>query len=822
MRPACAVRTLHSVTAHIADLLARLTAPGTFATRIDVPVGDLAIEVAGVGRLALPISPRAIETLSGVARPSPFGLRDKTLLDSKVRRSWEIAPAEVRIRGRGWQTALAKHLRKIAIDLGLPPGSTLDAVFDKLLVYEKGQFFKPHQDSERSDDLVASLVVMLPSQYRGGELIVEHHGETRVFRRSEGRAQALSLIAFYADCRHEIRPVTGGARVALTYQLRLADGAAGDDCGAAPNDAPAGLVRALAESAREHFSRPIVDRYVRSKSAPAERLVVLLDHEYTQRSLAWNRLKGADRVRAAALAAVAEQLDCERFLALADVHETWSCAYDDGEFYGRPRRRYGRGSWGYPDDEDELEDSDDEEEADARGAEDYEVGDLKDSEIDLHHWVDARGKRTAGVAELIRDEELVFTKPSSELEPVRVEHEDYQGNYGNTVDRWYHRAALVMWPRSRSFVLRARASPEWAVDRLLEIDPSDTAELESKVAALLPSWERTARDVKGARFAARMTKVATRIHQPSLARGWLDPLGLERLESAAVRRDLVQLVDRHGLDWAKGLFTEWMEKRPFGVPSYAPVLPKVCVELTSHGSDPCQALATWWVEREAEAALRNRDQDPTRSSTWLELDAVAPPSTHLAHVFDAAIAIGEPSVVDAAMLRLLGKPRPASLPFLVELLRACAAHAGALRNHMAGSALRRACTEQLEGIARRAPRTPDDWSIETPLRCSCADCAVLTRFLRSDRADLDWPLPQDRRQHVHIQIDATMLPVLHTTRREGRPYTLQLRKHRNLFRREAEHRARAEAMLRELSSALGPNVRLSRRGRDASNRRRAR
>ena len=50
--------------------------------------------------------------------------------------------------------------------------------------------------------------------------------------------------------------------------------------------------------------------------------VYLLDHQYTQRGLAWERLKNADASRAAALQEAARQFDCEVFLALAEVRET--------------------------------------------------------------------------------------------------------------------------------------------------------------------------------------------------------------------------------------------------------------------------------------------------------------------------------------------------------------------------------------------------------------------------------------------------------------------------------------------------------------------
>ena len=81
----------------------------------------------------------------------------------------------------------------------------------------------------------------------------------------------------------------------------------------------------------------------------------LLDHEYTQKGLSWQALKNGDAVRAALLRDVAERLDCEVVLALADVHEIWSCE-DDWEYggygAGRRRSRYARA------DEDDAEEDD--------------------------------------------------------------------------------------------------------------------------------------------------------------------------------------------------------------------------------------------------------------------------------------------------------------------------------------------------------------------------------------------------------------------------------------------------------------------------------
>ena len=67
----------------------------------------------------------------------------------------------------------------------------------------------------------------------------------------------------------------------------------------------AGPAADLAHCLTEHFTTPAMRRYGRTDLDPPNRLVYLLDHEYTQRGLNWNRLKGVDAERAALLRAAA-------------------------------------------------------------------------------------------------------------------------------------------------------------------------------------------------------------------------------------------------------------------------------------------------------------------------------------------------------------------------------------------------------------------------------------------------------------------------------------------------------------------------------------
>ena len=73
-------------------------------------------------------------------------------------------------------------------------------------------------------------------------------------------------------------PIKSGVRVALTYQLLLVGSS-----DARPH-VRADVVDRLTAEVRAHFAVPVVKRYGHSEPAPPERIVYLLDHEYTQRS----------------------------------------------------------------------------------------------------------------------------------------------------------------------------------------------------------------------------------------------------------------------------------------------------------------------------------------------------------------------------------------------------------------------------------------------------------------------------------------------------------------------------------------------------------
>ena len=226
------------------------------------------------------------------------------------------------------------------------------------------------------------------------------------------------MAAFYADCRHQVKPVRTGYRVTFTCNLLLDS----DPAGEVPAEPSAEAARYLTE----HFTTR-VSRWKGDDREPPNRLVCLLDHEYTQRGLSWDRLKGADAERAALLRAAAEDAGCEAVLALTEIKETWDT---------EPGRR-GRG---------------------------VDLTYIITSELTLSWWTGVPGGEPISL--YVPDEQVCASTPSADLKPYDSEYTGYMGNYGNTMDRWYRRAAVVVWPRQHAFAARAEASPSWALTEL--------------------------------------------------------------------------------------------------------------------------------------------------------------------------------------------------------------------------------------------------------------------------------------------------------------------------------------------------------------------
>ena len=77
-----------------------------------------------------------------------------------------------------WNGSSRRRSSKVQEELGLEKQKLESHLYD-LLLYEPGSFFLPHRDGEKLDRMVATLVIVLPSSYEGGEIVVRHEGQER-------------------------------------------------------------------------------------------------------------------------------------------------------------------------------------------------------------------------------------------------------------------------------------------------------------------------------------------------------------------------------------------------------------------------------------------------------------------------------------------------------------------------------------------------------------------------------------------------------------------------------------------------------------------
>ncbi|MEV0027460.1 2OG-Fe(II) oxygenase [Nocardia sp. NPDC050793] len=431
---------------------------GSFAARRTGSAENLVIEVDGVGPIRLPVTSAQARRLCEVARPARYGLREQTLLDANVRDTWEVPRDRVTVDERQWRETLLPMLDILRAELGLAPDCELSAELHSMLVYEPGQFFQRHRDSEKADGMIGTLVVTLPSAFTGGELVIEQQG-TKVT--DQGSPEELSFVAFYGDCEHEVLPVTDGFRITLTYNL-VAKGRTGPDAAAFATHPSVAL---LAEQLRAHFTTPMElssgTFYRQPAKRPPHQLVYLLDHQYSQHGFGWDQLKGGDTARTGMMLAAADIAGYDTSLALAEVEDSYEEDYTSYMMIYRQRWERVEDGWKCVESAD-MEFDEDGEMAEpvpddpaslpvrsslplVPGSED--LGELRWSTITLTWLIDRSGEAGEPAVREVWDEELCTGESKSTLEPFASEIEGYMGNEGNTANFWYRRAAIIVRPR---------------------------------------------------------------------------------------------------------------------------------------------------------------------------------------------------------------------------------------------------------------------------------------------------------------------------------------------------------------------------------------
>lgn len=401
------------------NVLEEIKGSGSFVTTDSKKFIFPGLEVRGVGEVGFPVNPLEIKEMIKIAHKAPFGKGSETVLDPAVRSAWEIDASEITFNNSDWGDFIADIVKQIKPGLGIE-GHTISANLYKLLIYESGDFFLTHKDSEKEKGMFGTLIIGLPAKHTGGELIVKFDGKTEIIDFSGPSNQyKIPFAAFYADCEHEIKPITSGYRVCLIYNLVQDKGK---------------------EKIELHQLGGFTERLSAILKASEDEAdipkIVLLGHQYTPSHFTMESLKLNDRPKAEALILAAEKAGFYAKLGLVTSYQAGQLEMDYSKGSSRSR---GRGRY-----YDDFDDYDDDE-----LSENGTMGEVYDERIEVEHWMQQ------GVPPLrnihFDEEDLISSIKLNEGDPVAKEAEGYTGNAGMEMYYWYHYGAVFLWPKKYQY-----------------------------------------------------------------------------------------------------------------------------------------------------------------------------------------------------------------------------------------------------------------------------------------------------------------------------------------------------------------------------------
>lgn len=260
--------------------------------------------------------------------------------------------------------------------------------------------------TEKVDGMFATVIIVLPSLYSGGDVHVSHGNNRKVFQGGPINAFTTSILAWYTDVMHEVKPIESGYRLALSFNLIHTSPGIPRPTLPDMHSAITRLRHVLRKWSKDAYE-------VDMDEWQAEIVAYVLEHQYSEVNLKMGALKGKDRHMISNLRGVAEELGFAVCLANLKYVESGSGDHDGGYSYdyGRRRRWY-----------DDSEPSDEE-------VSDPGMADIDEKTLEINHLVNLDGvKLLPGKPLPLEECNLIPEDYFEGQSPDNHEYEGYQGN----------------------------------------------------------------------------------------------------------------------------------------------------------------------------------------------------------------------------------------------------------------------------------------------------------------------------------------------------------------------------------------------------------
>jgi len=739
--------------------------PGSYCTSGTISAPMPLLKIGHVDTISFPVPvAQCRRMIRKAATKAPYGRGNNTLLDESVRKVWQVDSDNISLGGVGWEKTLPSLLEKVATGLGCK-AEQIEADLYKLLVYEKGGFFKPHRDSEKAGGMFGTLVISLPSKHTGGCLHVRHLGQDCTVDLTNEDPGLLSYAAFYADCEHEVMPVESGFRVCLVFNLiqktptrkkRLR-----------PTDYRSQIEKA-GRILKERLTHPdeepqppvaTPDPFEETTPNGPEKIVWLLNHHYTPAGLSYAGLKNRDAAVADVLREAAKAADCSFHLGIVHLEESGWAEWEGD--YHRHRRHW------------EDEDDDD--------SDDYSVGEVCDWHYFIDGWRDSDDQaENFGKIPLESGEAL----PVGALEGEAADDEHFYeatGNEGASFERTYLRAACVIWPSERTDDICISAGIDAVLGLLeqrtaacLKSSGKDRADRLSGLARLTPKivagWNQG--NTPGLKL-KRFIRAMEQLGDNAIIRTLPETFVVENY-TGAQNEELAGLLPIMGAKPAtrlvKSLFREKTHEYPapsidlwtrLAAGSLTPILKNTLAALL----DALSLRATADPRRPRRRVSAEDPKAPELKPDLLLNFLAAVRASSTSQLLDRAtdtitgdLAFFDPETILLPTLELLSNETPDRPPAFVQ-------------------GLWRETLEFFLTRAKNPPLPPSNWTMPVDFPEKRTVLRELAAFVRNpDEQEHRFKVRQEIRRTIHQTIDRFDLDMTHVTERRGRPLTLVCRK----------------------------------------------
>ncbi|KAI1269163.1 hypothetical protein F5Y18DRAFT_439707 [Xylariaceae sp. FL1019] len=194
---------------------------------------------------------------------------------STDRALWQLDPFRYTISNPAWDKIIKTAVQDVSDCLGT---AVVNTTLHSLILQGQSSYTEMYDDSKILPGDAMTLMVCLPTDCKGGEMQFTYDGRSWAFNASQNPYD-ISIIAWFSDVAHKIKPITQGERLTLVYKLLLAEDSVNSARSAIQQTQ--NLNHAMAE--------------LRTLDSSGGNNIYLLEHTYPKDCLDEAHLRGRDR-----------------------------------------------------------------------------------------------------------------------------------------------------------------------------------------------------------------------------------------------------------------------------------------------------------------------------------------------------------------------------------------------------------------------------------------------------------------------------------------------------------------------------------------------